>query len=250
MEFKNPQIGTLNKRYKRFFIDIDLPNGATITAHCCNTGKMTGLLQPASLCMFSVINSKLGYQWQMVFVDNVWVGINTIAANNLFKEFFFTNDLFIKNINTLIKGEYNLKNINGDNHRIDFFIENTIFNRDKIPSYCKFLKNYQANKPFLIEVKHVQWKVNGEFLFPDSPTERGSSQINSLIKLTKDYNVLLVFMAQRPDSDIIKIEKHIDPVFYNTVGRLINGGGMVMGINCKCENNIITPNKIIEYIHE
>jgi sugar fermentation stimulation protein A len=249
MEFINPQIGTLNRRYKRFFIDIDLPDGSTIIAHCCNTGAMKGLLKPQSLCMFSSIKSKLGYQWQMVFSDNVWVGINTIAANNLFKEFFYTNDLFIKNKDTIVKGEYNLLKINGDNHKIDFFIDNCLININKIPNYCKYLKNYQPNKPFLIEVKHVQWKVNNEFLFPDCPTERGTSQVNSLIKLTNDYNVLLVFMVQRPDSNIIKIAQYVDPKFFNTVGKLIDNGGMVMGISCICDNNIIIPNKIIEYIH-
>ena len=249
MEFINPQIGTLQKRYKRFFIDIALASGEIIVAHCCNTGAMTGLLSPNALCMFSKINSKLGYQWQMVFSDNTWVGVNTIAANNLFKEFFLNNNLFIKNENTIIKGEFNLKRISDINHRVDFLIENTALDPSKIPNYCKYLKNYQPNKPFLIEVKHVQWKVNGEFLFPDTPTDRGSSQVKSLINFTQDYNILVVFMVQRNDSKIIRIAKHIDPVFHKTVGNLINAGGMVMGISCDCIDNIIYPKNIIEYVH-
>ena len=249
MEFINPQIGTLQKRYKRFFIDILLPNGETIVAHCCNTGQMTGLLSPNALCMFSKINSKLGYQWQMVFSDNTWVGVNTIAANNLFKEFFLTNDLFIKNENTIIKGEFNLKKISTINHRVDFLLENTEMDIKKIPSYCTYLKNYQPHKPFLVEVKHVQWQVDGEFLFPDTPTERGASQVNGLINFTQDYNILLVFMVQRNDSKVVKITQHIDPVLYKAVGDLIKAGGMVMGISCDCIDNIIYPNHIIEYIH-
>jgi sugar fermentation stimulation protein A len=248
MEFKNPQIGILKKRYKRFFIDIELPNGAIITAHCCNTGAMTGLLTPNALCMFSVINSKLGYQWQMVFADNTWVGVNTIAANNIFREFFLNNNLFIKNPDTIVKAEYNLKKINGDNHRIDFFVDNCLLDPSNSPSYCNW-SNYQPGKPFLIEVKHVQWKVDGQLIFPDTPTERGASQVKSLIKLTQDYNILLVFMAQRNDSNVLKIAKHIDPVLFGAVGSLMENGGMVMAIGCQCVDNIITPNKILEYIH-
>ena len=36
--------GRLISRYKRFFADIDTNDGV-ITAHCANTGRMTGLLE-------------------------------------------------------------------------------------------------------------------------------------------------------------------------------------------------------------
>ena len=35
--------GTLVKRYKRFFADIELDTGELITAHCPNTGPMTSV---------------------------------------------------------------------------------------------------------------------------------------------------------------------------------------------------------------
>lgn len=35
--------GRLVSRYKRFFADIELDNGELITAHCANTGPMTGV---------------------------------------------------------------------------------------------------------------------------------------------------------------------------------------------------------------
>ena len=44
MNFKNKLIsGVLIKRYKRFFVDIKI-NDKIITAHCPNTGSMSGLL--------------------------------------------------------------------------------------------------------------------------------------------------------------------------------------------------------------
>jgi sugar fermentation stimulation protein A len=249
MEFRNPQIGILKKRYKRFFIDIEMSDGTIITAHCCNTGAMIGLLSPNALCMFSTINSKLGYQWQMVFSDNTWVGVNTIASNNLFREFFITNNLFIKTPETTIKAEYNLKKINGDNHRVDFLLDHCFLDVNGIPPWATSLHNYQPGKPFLVEVKHVQWQLDGGFLFPDTPTERGASQMKSLTKLTRDYNTLLVFMVQREDGKSMAIAKHIDPVFHGIVGEFIGAGGMVTAIRCQCLNNIITPLDLIEYVH-
>ncbi|HEY9705265.1 MAG TPA: DNA/RNA nuclease SfsA, partial [Allocoleopsis sp.] len=38
--------GILLKRYKRFMTDIELTSGEIVTAHCANTGPMTGIYSP------------------------------------------------------------------------------------------------------------------------------------------------------------------------------------------------------------
>ena len=37
--------GRLLRRYKRFFVDVELEGGRTVTAHCTNTGSLTGCLR-------------------------------------------------------------------------------------------------------------------------------------------------------------------------------------------------------------
>ena len=37
--------GKFIKRYKRFFVDVQLDSKEIVTAHCPNTGSMMGLLQ-------------------------------------------------------------------------------------------------------------------------------------------------------------------------------------------------------------
>jgi len=46
MQLPPLQRGTLIKRYKRFLADVVMPDGSQITAHCPNTGAMTGCVEP------------------------------------------------------------------------------------------------------------------------------------------------------------------------------------------------------------
>ena len=45
--------GTLIKRYKRFMADIELASGEIITAHCPNTGSMSGVCHVGGRVMVS-----------------------------------------------------------------------------------------------------------------------------------------------------------------------------------------------------
>lgn len=85
------ETGTLLRRYKRFFADIQLTSGETIVAHCPNTGPMTGVSTPGSLVQVSRSDNpkrKLAYTWEMIQVNDTkptWVGINTALPNRVMK---------------------------------------------------------------------------------------------------------------------------------------------------------------------
>ena len=78
--------GTLIRRYKRFLADVRLENGATVTAHCPNSGSMKACCQPGRQVYLSVHNNpkrKLKYTWELIHMPGSLVGVNTQVPNRL-----------------------------------------------------------------------------------------------------------------------------------------------------------------------
>ena len=85
--------GVLLKRYKRFLADVELSSGETVTAHCANTGPMSGVLIPGQRVRLRYAPSpkrKLAWTWEQAEVPGAdgqlcWVGINTALPNRLIR---------------------------------------------------------------------------------------------------------------------------------------------------------------------
>ena len=77
--------GKLVKRYKRFFVDIDL-NKEIVVAHCPNTGSMMGLLKEGNEVFISQNDNpkrKLKYTLELIKVKKSLIGVNTHFANKI-----------------------------------------------------------------------------------------------------------------------------------------------------------------------
>ena len=123
MKFKKRLLqGSLIKRYKRFFVDIQYQN-KTITAHCPNSGSMLCLLNKGNTVWFSESDNpkrKLKYTLEIIKANNNLVGINTLLTNKIVLE-----ALEKKKIKNLIKFN-NIKTESkySTNTRFDFLISN------------------------------------------------------------------------------------------------------------------------------
>ena len=192
MKFKEKLLqGTLIKRYKRFFVDINYQN-KTITAHCPNSGSMMGLLNKGNSVWFSEASNperKLKYTLEIVNTDKNLIGINTHLTNKIVLE-----ALNQKKVKSLVKF---------DNIKTEVkFSEKTRFD---------FLISNNTEKCFL-EVKNVTLVRNNKVAeFPDAITSRGAKHLKELIRAKKKgFESYMLYLIQREDCKSFKIAEDID----------------------------------------
>ena len=228
MNFENKLIsGVFIKRYKRFFVDVQLKN-KTITAHCPNTGSMFGLLKPGNKVWVSKSNNqdrKLKYTLQIIEVKKTKVGINTHLTNKIVLNAFKNNNLNLLGKNEIIKPEVKF----GINSRFDFLISN------------------KKNKAFL-EVKNVTLsRKKGLSEFPDAITSRGLKHIKELMNAQKKgYHVYIAFIVQREDCKKLSIAVDIDKEYSKLLLKAINKKLKIICYDCKFSSKGIKLNKKIK----
>ena len=178
--------GILLKRYKRFFADIELATGQVITAHCANTGPMTGVSTPGSLVQVSLSNNpkrKLAYTWEMIQVNDTeptWVGINTALPNQVIK-LALEKRLFPQ-----------LGNYSQIRHEVGYGV-------DKSSRVDFLLTGSEADKPIYLEVKNTTWAKSPVALFPDTVTTRGQKHLRELMALLPSTRAVMLYLINRGD---------------------------------------------------
>ena len=231
MKFKEKLLlGTLIKRYKRFFVDIRYKN-KIITGHCPNSGSMMGLLNMGNKVWFSKSNNpnrKLKYTLEIIEIEKKKVGINTLLTNKIVLE-----ALNCKKINSLAK-------FNDVRPEVKF-TENTRFD---------FLLLNNKKKCFL-EVKNVTLVREKKMAeFPDAKTSRGTKHLNELRKAKKKgYQSYILYLIQREDCNFFKIAKDIDEEYKIAFDKALKNGVKILCYDCKLNSEEIKLNKQINYEH-
>lgn len=218
--------GTLIKRYKRFFADIELDSGEVITAHCPNTGPMTGICQLGSRVQVSLSTSKtrkLPYTWEMIEVNDTeptWVGVNTALPNKVIKlalEQFLFPEL----------GSYS---------QIKFEVPYGVDQKSRIDF---LLADCNAEPLIYIEVKNTTWAHGQRVLFPDTVTTRGQKHLRELTALVPGVKAVMLYFINRRDCTHFAPGDSADPVYGELLRSAIALGVEVLP--CRFE---ITPTGI------
>lgn len=222
-----PQLypGTLLKRYKRFFADIELDSGEVVTAHCPNTGSMTGICHLGGRVMVSHNPSpkrKLAYTWELAEVhDNgaIWVGTNTALPNRVMKSVL--SDRLLPQL-----GEYS-----------DIRTEVKYGREGK--SRIDFLLTTADQRPIYIEVKNTTWAKGTLAVFPDAVTTRGQKHLRELIELLPKARAVMLYFINRGDCVTFSPGDETDPEYGALLRTAVAQGVEVL----PCRFNV-TPEQI------
>jgi sugar fermentation stimulation protein A len=235
--------GILLKRYKRFFADIELASGEIVTAHCPNTGPMTGLCTPGSAVQLSYNdnpNRKLRYTWEMIQVhDNAptWTGINTYLPNRIIKlaleKYLFPELGNYSQIRTEVTYGENKSS------RVDFFLFPHI-NFNNLSSNLSLESGsllFPKNIPHIyLEVKNTTWAKGQLALFPDTETIRGQKHLRELTALLPQNRAVMLYFINRGDCTEFAPGDSADPKYGELLRSAINLGLEVLP--CRFE---VTP---------
>ncbi len=214
MDFKEKLTkGKLVRRYKRFLSDIELENGDIVTAHCTNSGSMKTCIEegaPVYLSRSTNPKRKTRYTWEMIFINNRWIGINTMMPNLLVYEAISEGKIEKLNGYSTIKRE-----VKFHNSRFDIYLENDI-------------------EKCFVEVKNVTMKSGNRAVFPDAVTERGRKHLETLAMVKEaGMRAVMVYVIQRMDVHRFGLATDIDPLYAETLNNVIKSGVEVIALQAR-----------------
>jgi sugar fermentation stimulation protein A len=232
MTFDPPLVpARLQQRYKRFFADMALAEGGTVTAHCPNPGAMLGLLQPGAVCWLSPSTNpkrKLAWTWELVEADGTLVGINTGRPNALVERAVRDGAIV-----ELAGYDHRRREVRyGKNSRIDLLLAS-------------------GSRPdCYVEVKNVHLRRQpGLAEFPDSVTARGAKHLDELAAVAAaGHRAVMCFLIQRDDCDRLAIASDIDPAYAAALARATKAGVEVIAYRCHIDSQAIAVRRPVAVV--
>ena len=205
------------KRYKRFFADVELLDGSTLTIHCANTGSMQHCLNPGTPCWFSRSNNpkrKLPGTLEIVTTaSGLLAGVNTSRSNHLVAEAITSGTIeelqgYSKKTGEVRYGE--------EKSRIDLLLE-------------------KPGERCYVEVKNVTLEAeNGLARFPDAVTTRGAKHLRELMRMVADGNrAVLLYCVQMTGIDRMIVAEDVDPIYAGTLNEAVAAGVEVLAYSCQ-----------------
>lgn len=202
------------RRVNRFIADIELSDGQIVQAHLANTGRMQELLRPGVAALVRPAkNPARKTAWDLIAVDHggSWVCLAAAWANDFMREWLSKGR---------IAGFYDWKQIEWEkkigNSRFDFAV------------------TLQSGERWLLEVKSVNYVIDGHALFPDAPTTRGRRHVEELLALREQgWQVGIFFVTMGQPVVDVGFNAENDPEFARVMQRAIAEGAVVRAFSAE-----------------
>ncbi len=206
MQFPPLVSGRLLQRYKRFLADVELDSGETITAHCPNTGAMTGCAEPGSRVWLSESDAKsrkYRHTWELVETASGLACIHSALANKVVREAFETGTIPGFEAYPQLRAEVKY----GQGSRADLLLagdEARVFVEVKCVTLCR---------------------ADGQGLFPDAVSDRGRKHIRELAAvLDGSTRALLLFCVFHSGVKRVSAAGDIDSRYRDALGEAMEQG--------------------------
>ena len=172
---------------------------------------MTGVCQLGSPVLVSYHDNpkrKLKYTWEAIFVDDVWVGVNTAAPNRIVQH-GLENDWFVE-----LKGFSKMQ-------------REASYGSQK--SKIDFLLTYPHNPLTYLEVKNTTWCHGTRALFPDTVTTRGQKHLQELMEtVAKGGRAVMLYFIHRGDCTEFSPGDEKDPTYGELLRQAVDKGVEVL----------------------
>jgi sugar fermentation stimulation protein A len=216
MDFPSPlRHGRLVQRYKRFFADVLLDDGASVTAHCPNPGALLGVNQPGLCVWLSKSDDhkrKLAHTLELVEVGNGLVGVNTLAPNRLVAEALAAEAIPELTGYDTIRREVKY----GEASRVDFLLTHP----DRPACWLEIKNCHLSRNPPLAE-------------FPDCVAARSARHLRELQAMVEvGDRAAVLFTVQRQDCEAFSACRDIDPKFAAALDEAADAGVEVLVYAC------------------
>ncbi|CAH0992257.1 Sugar fermentation stimulation protein A [Sinobacterium norvegicum] len=234
--------GRLIKRYKRFLADVELLNGEIITAHCPNTGKMTGCAMPGERVWLSISDNpkrKYKHGWVLAEIDHQQVLDNSPARLSLACiHSAFANDLLAEALAEGVVEE--LAGYSQVVREARYGLEN---------SRIDFLLSAPQRRKCYVEVKSVTLlRENGIGQFPDAVSDRGRKHLRELMAMVAEgYRAVLFYCVQHEGIEVVEPARDIDPSYCQTLLEAMAAGVEVIAYRASITPKAITIDRRLHF---
>jgi sugar fermentation stimulation protein A len=221
--------GVFLQRYKRFFADVEMPDGSIITAHCPNSGSMKGCNIPGSKAWISDSMNpkrKLRHTLEILEIDGVRMCVNTHRPNGLVEEAIRDGQIPELAGYDVIRREVRY---GSEKSRIDLLLE-------------------RGEERCYVEVKSVTLGGSeGLARFPDAVTTRGTKHLRELMGVVDDGDrAVLMFCASRDDTLVIEPADEIDLVYGRTLRQAHGKGVEILAYGLDIEPPVLALRRAVE----
>jgi sugar fermentation stimulation protein A len=146
---------------------------------------------------------KLNHSWQIVEIDNTFVGVNTSLPNGIAEEAILAGQIAELTGYEALKREVKY----GQNSRIDLLLTSP----NKSPCY--------------VEIKNVHLKRGEAAEFPDCVTTRGAKHLCELEKIaSQGARAVMLYVIQRNDCSHFSFAADLDPIYATTAIKALSNG--------------------------